>query len=267
MKIGDLQLEMNELISQIDSTRFDLDLFKKTGVFVVRNAIPNKEIQHWQDAWRKYHESDIGKRRIAEYDYNKVEVKNIPEHLANIHKEKAVLDIIEQIVGPNIGLFNKRLVIKDSLSRGSVFLHQDTCYQFGGVDKLSAFIALSVVNPENGGLKFYTGTHRFGYLGDAGEIRDDLLPSDWPCVHPNLQPGDMALMNSLLWHESPPHTGGPDRILTDFIYQNADDPSTLEVLRGDAEIEENFLTKSREESLFKRSRVSRLIELQALTGS
>ena len=264
MKIETLKQDMIALLPKIDSTEFDLEVFKESGVFVVRNAIPKDKLEQWQSHWKAYYESDIGKRRKPEYEYNKVEVKDIPEPLAAIHRESCFLDIVEQLFGPNIGLFNKRFVVKDSLSRGSVFLHQDTCYQFGGVAKASIFAALFDANPENGGLAFHLGTHKFGYLGDAGEIRDDLLPEDWPVVHPRLNAGDLAVMNSLTWHGSPPHSSGNDRVMTDFIYQDAEDFSTVEVVRGNAEIEPNFLNRSREDCLFKRSRVTRLKELQAL---
>lgn len=267
MKIEQLKQEMTALLPAIDSQTFDLDLFRKAGVFIVRNVIPKELLKEWQDHWYAYYKSDIGKRRKAEYDYNKVEVKDIPEPLSQIHRSDCFLDIVEQIFGPNIGLFNKRFVVKDEVARGPVFLHQDTCYQFGGVNKVSVFAALFDADPANGGLEFYVGTHHFGYLGDAGEIRDDLLPEDWPRVHPTLKAGDLAIMNSLTWHGSPPHTKGNDRVMTDFIYQDADDFSTVEVVRVHAEIEPNFLNQSREHCLFKRSRITRLKELQAIADA
>lgn len=267
MKINQLKQQMDAILPSIDSETFNLELFQQAGVFIVRNAIPQDKLAYWQEHWHRYYESDIGKRRKAEYEYNKVEVKDIPEPLSGIHREGCFLDIVEQIFGPNIGLFNKRFVVKDELSRGPIFLHQDTCYQFGGVNKASIFAAIFDANPGNGVLEFYLGTHKFGYLGDAGEIRDDLLPADWPVVHPELKAGDLAVMNSLTWHGSPPHTKGNDRVLTDFIYQDADDFSTVEVVRGNADIEPNFLNRSREHCLFKRSRVTRLKELQAIADA
>lgn len=119
---------------------------------------------------------------------------------------------------------------------------------------------LSVVSAENGGMAFYPGTHQFGYLGDAGEINPRIVDADWPVVSPTLAPGDVVLMHSLTWHESGTHNNGPDRIMADIIYQPADDPSGIALLRGKWRTEVFFDRKAAK--IFMRSRSSRLIELQ-----
>ncbi len=108
---------------------------------------------------------------------------------------------------------------------------------------------------------FYPGTHQFGYLEDAGEINPSRFwTPDWPTVSPSLDPGDLVVMNSMTWHGSGPHVSGPDRVLVDIIYQPADDPSGIALLRGNWRTE-IFLDR-RSAGIFTRSRVSRLIELQ-----
>src|SRR5581483_11638430 len=150
----------------------------------------------------------------------------------DIHEHPALLDIIELAFGPDIALYNQRFVVKDEHSRTPVFAHQDYCYHVGWPNKASAFVALSPMTPENGGMVFYPGTHHFGYLGDAGEINIDILEPGWPELAPSLDPGDVAIMNSCTWHRSGPHVSGPDRVLADIIYQPADDPSGVALLRG-----------------------------------
>jgi hypothetical protein len=129
------------------------------------------------------------------------------------------------------------------------------------MNKLSAFIPLSSVTPENGALTFFPGTHRLGYLGDAGEINPDILDSDWPTICPSLEPGDVVFMNSLTWHQSGPHTGGEDRIMADIIYQPADDPSCSEIVRGEW-MTDMRLDRIPRNEFFRRSRTSRLVELE-----
>jgi hypothetical protein len=67
-------------------------------------------------------------------------------------------------------------------------------------------------------------------------------------------------MNSLMWHRSEPHVSGPDRVLADIIYQPADDPSGIALLRGKWRTE-IFLDR-RTADIFTRSRVSRLVDMQ-----
>lgn len=159
---------------------------------------------------------------------------------------EAVGDALECIPA----VYNFRLVVKDKHAENAVFLHQDCGYHIGSMPKLSAFVALSEVTPKNGGMVFWLGTHKFGYLGDVGEIdRKHLKGRD--AIWPVLAPGDVVLMHSALWHESGPKVSGPDRVMADIIYQRGDDPARLLPRDG----------------LFVRSRSSRLRELQAIVDA
>ena len=54
-------------------------------------------------------------------------------------------------------------------------------------NKMSMFLALSNVDKTNGAMTYYSGTHKFGYLGDAGIINENLLDKDWPKFSVNLK--------------------------------------------------------------------------------
>jgi|SRR5690348_2292983 len=252
--------KIRDLLPQVDSNEFSAEIFGSAGVYVVRAAIPDDIIAPWQRAWRDFYDTELSEgRRVNRF--NPVAVDEMPPaELAGIHRHPALLDIVEKVFGPDIALYNQRFVIKDRHSRGPVFFHQDFPYHTGWPFKASMFVPLSEVSPRNGGMIFYPGTHQFGYLGDAGEINPAILGPDWPTLSPNLQPGDVVLMNSLTWHGSNPHVAGPDRILADIIYQPADDPSGVALLRGNWRTEV-FLDR-KEPNVFLRSRVSRLSEMQ-----
>ena len=252
--------KISEILPQIDSHIFSACLFRSAGLFVVRGAIPATAVAQWQSAWREFYLEKLSSGRSVNR-FNPVAVDECPPQvLADIHRNPALLDIVEEAFGPDIALYNQRFVIKDAHSRGPVFLHQDFPYHLGWPTKASAFVPLTPVFPENGGMVFYPGTHQFGYLGDAGEINPSLLGPEWPMFSPSLEPGDVVLMNSLTWHSSGPHTSGPDRVLVDVIYQPADDPSGVALLRGKWKTE-IFLNRKTAD-IFSRSRVSRLIDMQ-----
>lgn len=233
------------------------DTFDRDGYVVVRSALPMNDIHDWQSAWFTYAQTP---RKV---EFNPVAVNGpFPEPLASIYKHPALLDLVEQVFGPDIALYNHRFVVKDKDSRGPVFLHHDTPYHIGWPTKLSCFVPLTIVD-NNGAMLFWPGTHRYGYLGDAGEIRRDVIEMKWHS--PVLHPGDVVLMHSACWHESWAHKSGPDRVMVDTIMQPANDPSGIELLRGQWRCEPQPWLRGN--NIFIRSRSSRLRELQAIVDA
>ena len=257
-RIGSKQLSL--LLTSVDSKKFSADIFRKAGVFVIRQLITKDHLKSWTETWDSFYNSELSEgRRINRF--NPVSVDDeVPPILANIHKSDELLDIAEQAFGPDIALYNQRFIIKDSYRKSEVFVHNDYPYHFGWPTKASAFVALSEINRSNGKLFFYLGTHQFGYLSDAGEIDPTILGEHWPVISPDLAPGDVVLMDSSIWHGSYSYEGGTDRVLADIIYQPADDPSGKSLLRGSWQTE--IFIEHDKTKIFKRSRSSSLIEMQ-----
>jgi ectoine hydroxylase-related dioxygenase (phytanoyl-CoA dioxygenase family) len=248
---------INSLIEKMDSTKFNKDVFDKTGLFIIRNAIPESLIKEWRAEWDDFYNKNLAAGRNVNAN-NPVDLKEqLPEKLALIYKNDILLDFAEQVFGKNVALLNHRFVIKDKFSPGEIFLHHDYCYHIGLPTKASFFVPLSYAGKKNGGLTFYLGTHKYGYLGDAGEIDPDQFNDVWPQVTPELQPGDFAIMNSLLWHKSGINEVGIDRIVADIIYQPANDPSGKELVRGEWETDV-FIQHSNLINYFKNSRVKKI---------
>ncbi|GGY96278.1 phytanoyl-CoA dioxygenase family protein [Pseudoduganella plicata] len=223
---------VNAALPAASGGTFDPHVFAETGFFIMRGAIPPVVVQAWQAAWQAFYAEQLSQGR----DVNRANpvslTESLPEPLSTMYREPVFLDTVRQIFGNDIALYNHRFVIKDAFSPGKVFLHQDSCYHLGKLNKCSVFVPLSVANEENGGMSFYAGSHKMGYLGDAGEINPDSFDIQWPKVTPELQPGDFIVMNSSLWHESGPNRNGEHRILADMILQPADDPTGKELLSG-----------------------------------
>ena len=256
-------LEIGEIADSIalaDGVALDLAIYRRVGFFVVRGAIPERQVSRWQAEWARFQSEALGEGRDVN-KFNPVHLnEEAPKSLAEIYKCPELLDVLEQVY-PDLALFMQRFVIKDCHSRAPVFLHNDFCYDYGWPEKTTVFIPLSPSNEKNGGISFYPGTHHLGYLGDAGECNRDLLSPDWPLVCPDLEPGDIALCHTCTWHCSPPHTDGPDRILVQATFQPSDDPSSTVLLRGSWKGFYNLSGIPRD-AFFSRSRSSRLCELQ-----
>lgn len=230
----------------------DLNSYYGDGFAVIRGAVSPELAAKWRAAYDALPPRTPG--------WNKVAVDGpFPEPLASIPRTPELLDIVGQVFGWNLALYNFRFVVKDKHAREAVFPHQDCGYHVGKMNKASLFVALSEVSGENGAMVFYPGSHNFGYLGDTGEINTGHYRR-WIIDYPNLHPGDAVLMNSMTWHRSLPYKSGDDRILADIIYQPTDDPSGIALLRGDWECEPKSWLRG--DKVFKWSRSSRLRELQ-----
>ncbi|OZI60272.1 phytanoyl-CoA dioxygenase family protein [Bordetella genomosp. 11] len=219
-------------IERIASDTFDLEVFNQTGVFVLRGAIAPPTVATWQREWAAFYEASLKNGRDVNRANPVALNEALPETLAGMYRDPALIDVARQVFGADIALYNHRFVIKDQFSRTPVFLHQDSCYHLGRHNKCSLFVPLSEVNGDNGGLSFYLGSHKLGFLGDAGEIDPEAFEIKWPKVTPEMRPGDFAIMHSSVWHESGPNVSGIDRIMADTIVQPADDPTGKELLAG-----------------------------------
>ena len=262
----DLIEDINDALLHYDSDSIDPAIFDRTGIAIVRNALNQGELTEWVQLWNEHREKKLGKIREIENRNNPVEIKQLDDSLYALSRNEKLINKITPVFGENIGLYQKRFVVKDQSSTGAVILHQDSGYHVGSFEKASLFFALKPVNENNGGMYLYPGTHRFGYLGDAGSINKDVLPNHWPVVTPELQPGDFMLMKSLVWHGSGPFISGDERVMTDFIYQRADDPSTKEVVKGDGGWIGSFLTERRSE-IFSHCRSSKLRAIKNVLDS
>ena len=114
-----------KLVDQIESTKFDKDIFEKLGLFIIKNAIPPTLIKDWQEEWDNFYVKNLLNSRNVNV-YNPVELQEkLPEKLSLIYKSDILLNHVEEVFGENIALYNHRFVIKDKFSPGEVFLHHD----------------------------------------------------------------------------------------------------------------------------------------------
>ena len=207
---------VNEYKAKIESNTFNKEVYDVTGLFIMRNAIPEDTIKEWQQEWDSFYNEQLSQGRDV-HQANPVALKEkLPEKLAHMYRNEVLVNTAKQIHGDDVALYNHRFVIKDKFSLDKVFLHNDSCYHLGYLNKCSFFVPLSYSGPLNGGLTFHLGTHKFGHLGDAGEINRDAFNVKFPTATPELNPGDFAIMHSSLWHESGPNEAKLARMIGDI---------------------------------------------------
>jgi phytanoyl-CoA hydroxylase len=99
-------------------------------------------------------------------------------------------------------------------------MHQDNYYWCVDEDRaLTCWIALDDVDASNGGVNYYSGSHKLGVLaheasyapGSSQKIKPELLKNLGQPVCPTLKKGDMLIHHSLTVHGSSANTSGRSR--------------------------------------------------------
>jgi len=135
----------------------------------------------------------------------------------------AILDAVEDVIGPNILCWSTNFFIKEPHSPSYVSWHQDATYWgLSTSDVITAWVAFGDAPVESGAMKFWPGSHLRNQLEHRDTFDKDNLLSrgqeiavDVPAgegVDVPLKAGEMSLHHVLLVHGSGPNTTGDRRI-------------------------------------------------------
>ena len=143
--------------------------------------------------------------------------------LDELVRDARILDPIEQLIGPDILLWNTIFWIKEAGSKSYISWHQDTKYWGLSSDQVvTAWIALSPASVDSGCMRVMPGTHRGevlrhddlyhedNMLTRGQEINAGLVEDD--AVFMPLEIGEMSIHNYRLAHASGPNISGDRRI-------------------------------------------------------
>jgi ectoine hydroxylase-related dioxygenase (phytanoyl-CoA dioxygenase family) len=135
----------------------------------------------------------------------------------------AILDAVEDVIGPDILCWNTNFFIKEPESPGFVSWHQDAAYW--GLDPeevVSAWVALTHSNLESGCMKVIPGSHTQSHLPHVDTFhRDNLLTrgqeiavavDESSAANVILKPGEISLHDIKLVHGSAPNLSQDRRI-------------------------------------------------------
>src|SRR5262249_22803693 len=141
--------------------------------------------------------------------------------LAELIRHPAILDAVEDVLGPDILCWNTNFFIKEAETPSFVSWHQDSTYWgLSSPDVCTAWVALTPSNAANGAMAVIPETHtrdqiphrdtfdRHNLLTRGQEIAVEVDESE--AVPLLLDPGEMSLHHVRLVHGSPPNPS-PDR--------------------------------------------------------
>lgn len=188
------------------------DTFQRDGFCVLRSHMSPSLADHWVQLSRGY-------LRHARF------VTGFGGPLGELWKHPNLIDIARDIIGSEPVLFMNRILLKDQQWNQAVSVHQDYPYfdpNWG--NKLSIFVPLAPVNADNGGLFFVKGSPKHGVM-ERGTIQLEKFPV-MPHECPDLQPGDIVLMDFLTWHYSLKGTSSAERPLMQIVYRASETRSS-----------------------------------------
>ncbi len=134
-----------------------------------------------------------------------------------------ILDVVEQLIGPDILVYNVTYIIKEANTPTHVSWHQDLTYWgLDRDDQVSLWLALSDASVEAGCMRVIPGSHRQGRLEHIAGEQDEhnvLFQNqrvadidETQAVACPLRPGQASLHHGWLLHASAPNQSSDRRI-------------------------------------------------------
>ncbi len=142
---------------------------------------------------------------------------------AELVRSPAILDAVEDVIGPDIMIFHTTIWWKPAQGEGFVPWHQDGTY-FGlePFEHVTAWLALTPSTPEAGCVRVLPGSHKRGQLPHADHKNPDNMLSRGQTVQAAVEeagavplvlaPGEFSLHHTLALHASAPNHTAQDRI-------------------------------------------------------
>ena len=139
-----------------------------------------------------------------------------------------ILDLVENIIGPNILLYNVTFIIKEPKTHAHVSWHQDLTYWgLSHDDQVSVWLALSDVSYLSGAMQMIPGSHKVGKMDHKlindknnvllqGQTVENVKEEN--AVVCSLKPGQVSLHHGWTLHTSKSNDSDDRRIGLNFQY-------------------------------------------------
>jgi ectoine hydroxylase-related dioxygenase (phytanoyl-CoA dioxygenase family) len=210
-------------------TQAQVASFWEDGFLVVGKVLQDELIEEMR---REYDDEFSLERRsqrpirnlaVAEDDHDHdegdqqemLQFMQISEHNLQFHQltyHEGILDIIEDLIGPNIQQFHNQALNKPPHHGGPIFWHQDNAYwKCLPANLVSCWLTLDDVDLHNGAMQFIPGSHLRPMIHDQAQGSDVLLDmgklvDDSKAVVGDLPAGGITLHHCQTLHRTAPNT-------------------------------------------------------------
>lgn len=144
------------------------------------------------------------------------------ERLMEFLLHDAVLDLVEPLIGPNIGLWSSHFICKPPKTGRRTPWHEDSAYWEGRISTMenvvTVWLAMDATDPENGSMGVVPRSHRGGgfssYAETAGGFEEGIFPTEISDeslaraekVYFTLQPNECSLHEARIIHGAEANT-------------------------------------------------------------
>jgi hypothetical protein len=160
---------------------------------------------------------------LAEYGSDNLDTPHFrhPELLEFLLSD-TILDLIEPVIGPNIGLWSSHFISKDPFKGKATPWHEDSSYWNGRTSSMegivTVWLALDRATPENGSMAVIPGSHTNGFSQYKDVVKPDEAIFDTEivdvdeskAVYFSLEPNECSLHEARIIHGAKANTS-PNR--------------------------------------------------------
>ena len=128
-----------------------------------------------------------------------------------------ILDLVEPLIGPNIGLWSSHFISKPAKTGKATPWHEDSAYWNGRMssmaDIVTVWLAMDRVFPENGSMGVIPGTHANGFSDyERVDAQENIFETqvkgvdESKAVFFTLEPNECSIHDSRIIHGAKPNT-------------------------------------------------------------
>lgn len=196
--------------------------YRANGYLYPLDALSATDVARYREELRKT-EAHLGGSLMAIDKKYRGNLHFLCRWVDELARTPAILDAVEDLIGPDILLYTSRFFIKEPMSEGIAAWHQDSTY-FGlrPYDHVTAWVALCDVTPDTGPVEFAVGSHIRGQLQQkSGLIKNSVNTAGQIIVEwfdqsqidrAILKPGQFSFHHTCVVHQSQPNRSNERRI-------------------------------------------------------
>jgi ectoine hydroxylase-related dioxygenase (phytanoyl-CoA dioxygenase family) len=197
---------------------------------------PEQVAQYHKDGYIQYHQpvftpdkfarlKAVFEEDLAKYGEDGLDSIHMrDERLLEFLLDDEVLDLVEPVVGPDIGLWASHFICKPPHTGKATPWHEDSSYWNGRVSTMAGictvWLAIDEATPENGSMAVLPGTHANGFSEYVpvdkdknifgSEIKPELIDES-KAVYFSLKPNQCSLHEGRIIHGAKANTSGKRR--------------------------------------------------------
>lgn len=196
-------------------TAQEVEFYKEKGYHLYKKQLFNEKEMNELTSIFEEHLAEKGSKLSDELDTPHFR----DERLLKFLLSDKVLDLVEPIIGPNIGLWSSHFICKDPYKGRATPWHEDSTYWKGRMDRMdnivTVWLAIDRSWKENGCMRVIPGTHLNGFSDyEAVDSATNLFPSaikrgsidESKAVYFELERGECSLHDARIIHGATANT-------------------------------------------------------------